>query len=487
MYGPDAPFPVYCHDCFFSDRWDPLSFGQPYREGAPFFEQMKELLMRTPRLSIINKQTENSEYSNYSFANKNCYLTFGSHYEEDCLYGAYSTKNRDCIDCLWLYGSELLYECLFSKNCHRSLFLDRCEDCADCSFSRDLKGCTDCLFCANLRQKKFYIFNQQYAEAEYRRKVREARLDTWSGLAEAKRIYLEELPKRFPVRALMQVACESCEGNTMTNCKNMRRSFFCADSEDCAYTVQTDNTFHAMDMDYMGYDRSERVYQTIGCQGLTDCIACNACWHGSGLRSCQSCFSCHDCFGCISLQLKKRCILNREYSEDEYRRISGRIVEDMKREGTWGHFFPASLSPFAYNETMAKDWFPLTEKEAKALGYRWKTGDEVPDVKKVISAKDLPEKVTDIPDDVLNWAIRCATTKRPYRIVKKELEFHRSLNLPLPRHHPEERHRLRIQRRHQRKLWERTCANCQKAIVTSYAPERTEKVFCEECYLASVY
>jgi hypothetical protein len=487
MYSADTPFPVYCHDCFFSDRWNPLGGRKPFDERLPFLEQLKTILDNVPRLSIINKQTENSEYSNYSYANKNCYLTFGSHYEEDCLYGAYSTKNRSCLDCLWLYGSELLYECLFSKNCYHCLFLDHSEDCSDCSFSRELKGCTNCLFCSNLRQKRFCIFNEQFSEQEYNKRLSAYRLDTWSGLAEAKRLFLEEVRKRFPVRALHQVQCENCEGNTMSNCKEMRGCFFCADSEDCVYSVQIDNTFHAMDMDYMGYDRSERCCQTIGCQGLFDCIACNACWHGSGLRYCQSCFSCTDCFGCISLQQKKHCILNREYPPEEYRRIAALITDEMKRSGTWGAFFPASFTSFAYNETMAKDWFPLTETEASKRGYRWNSVEEIPDVKKVISAKDLPERIDDIPDDVLNWAVRCETTQRPYRIVKKELEFYRTMQLPIPHYHPEERHRMRLLRRHQRKLWKRSCMKCGKEMQTTYSPDRPETVYCEECYLAEVY
>ncbi|MFH0770638.1 MAG: hypothetical protein V1926_04650 [Candidatus Peregrinibacteria bacterium] len=487
MYSADTPFPVYCHDCFFSDHWDPLEFAVPVQNDTPFFRQVQELLNKVPHLSIINKQTENSAYSNYSYANKNCYLTFGSHYEEDCLYGAYSTKNRDCVDCLWIYGGELLYECLFSWNCHHSLYLDRCEDCFDCAFSRDLKGCNNCLFSASLRQKQFHIFNQSYTEDEYRKHVLAYRLDTWSGLREAKRIYTEDVPKRFPVRALMQVQSEACEGGTITNCKEMRRCFFCADSEDCAYGVQIDNTFHAADMDYMGYDRSERVYQTIGCQGLFDCVACNACWHGSGLSSCQFCFSCHDCLGCISLQQKKNCILNREYAEEEYRRLLQQIRERMEKEGIWGDFFPAALSPFAYNETMAQNWFPLSEAEAKERGYRWKTGDDMPTVAKVIHARDLPERIEDIPDDVLNWAIRCEKTERPFRIVKKELEFHRTMRLPLPHEHPEERHRLRLLRRHPRRLWKRACAKCGKEMETTYQPSRPEIVYCESCYLSSVY
>jgi hypothetical protein len=487
MYRPNVPFPVYCPDCFFSDRWDPLTFGREFREGVPFMDQYRELLAAVPRLSIMNKQTENSEYTNYSYANRNCYLTFGSHGEEDCLYDSYSTKNKNCVDCLWNYGSELLYECLFSKNCYHSIFLDWCADCRDCAFSRDLAGCSDCLFCVNLRQKRFHIFNKPLSETEYRATLRSYRLETWKGLCKAREIFEKELATRFPVRAFLQTRCERCSGGTLAGCKSMRDCFFCTASEDCAYAVQTDNTVDSMDVDYMGYDRSERCYQTIGCQGLHDCIACNACWHGSGLRDCQYCFSCNDCIGCVSLQQKKFCILNREYAKEDYERLSMKIKESMTRDGSWGEFFPATLTPFAYNESMATDWFRLTEKEAKKSGYRWKTGDEMPAVTKVIRAADLPERIDDIPDDVLNWAIRCKTTRRPYRIVKQELDFYRLMRLPLPRHHPEERHRLRIARRHPRKLWPRSCAKCGTQIQTTYAPDRPEIVYCENCYLKEVY
>jgi exodeoxyribonuclease-3 len=37
----------------------------------------------------------------------------------------------------------------------------------------------------------------------------------------------------------------------------------------------------------------------------------------------------------------------------------------------------------------------------------------------------FPEDIIKIPDDVLNWAIECEVTKRPFRIIKQELEFYR--------------------------------------------------------------
>ena len=31
----------------------------------------------------------------------------------------------------------------------------------------------------------------------------------------------------------------------------------------------------------------------------------------------------------------------------------------MQKTGEWGEFFPASFSPFGYNETVAQEYFPL--------------------------------------------------------------------------------------------------------------------------------
>jgi hypothetical protein len=36
----------------------------------------------------------------------------------------------------------------------------------------------------------------------------------------------------------------------------------------------------------------------------------------------------------------------------------------MKSTGEWGEFFPLALSPFGYNETVAQDYFPITESKA---------------------------------------------------------------------------------------------------------------------------
>jgi hypothetical protein len=69
------------------------------------------------------------------------------------------------------------------------------------------------------------------------------------------------------------------------------------------------------------------------------------------------------CFGCIGLHNNEQyCILNRQYTKEEYETLVPQIIEHMIQTGEWGEFFPASLSPFGYNETVAQEYFPLSRE-----------------------------------------------------------------------------------------------------------------------------
>ena len=125
---------------------------------------------------------------------------------------------------------------------------------------------------------------------------------------------------------------------------------------------------------------------------------------------------------------------------------------------------------------------------AIACNFRWRNvPEEVPHAERIILASQLPDDITAIPDDVLNWAIECEATGRPFRLVKPELEFYRTMRIPVHRLHPDERHRRRMATRNPRMLWERRCVKCGKNIQTTYAPDREESVYCDECYLKEMY
>jgi hypothetical protein len=81
-------------------------------------------------------------------------------------------------------------------------------------------------------------------------------------------------------------------------------------------------------------------------------------------------------------------------------------------------------------------------------------------VEKIISASMLPKDIGNIPNDILNWAIKCEISEKPFRIIPQELEFYRKYNLPIPLKHPNQRHINRLKKRNPRKVFNKDCNKC---------------------------
>lgn len=96
--SPDKPYPMYCKNCWWSDKWNPLSYGRDYDFQKSFFEQFKELLFSVPHVSIFNANMVNSEWVNQETDDKNCYLNVGGHYNQDSAYNTYEIRGKYCFD-----------------------------------------------------------------------------------------------------------------------------------------------------------------------------------------------------------------------------------------------------------------------------------------------------------------------------------------------------------------------------------------------------
>lgn len=340
--------------------------------------------------------------------------------------------------------------------------------------------------CVNLRNKEYHIFNKPVSKEEFEQE--RSRLQLYSYIQKSKENF-QQFQIQFPQKYIHGMQNENVYGEYVNNSKN---GYFCFDSQelwDTRYVFQAFMSLkNSMDIQECGeaedlYESAFSGYNTFGLRFCVHCLGetsnayyCNHCPHSSNL------------FGCVGLRHKKYCILNKQYSKEEYDKLVPKIIEHMKETGEYGEFFPIELSSFAYNETMAQEYYPLSKEEVLKLGYRWQEEEEIDlsGVTKKIPASKLPETIAEIPDDILNWAIECESSKRLFRIQKAELELYRQLNIPIPHHHFLVRNEKRRLMRNPRKLWERKCDKCEKDIVTSYSPERSEMVYCEECYIQSV-
>jgi hypothetical protein len=484
VYNPSESFPVYAQNEWFGDGWDELSHGQEYDLERPFFEQWHKLFMLTPKIALYSGKSENCEYSNHAEGCKNCYLCMSIMWSENCCYSSRVMNSNWVFDCYDVFYCENCYECITVQNSQNIAFCNNISDSHDLLLCIDCASCQNCIGCKNLRQKEYHIFNKKVSKEEFENKKAQIVHDKKS---------LEQFWQEFKAfsanqitRSLHNTNSDNCTGDYLHNCKNCQECYLLKEAEDCKYCNIASAINDACDDEFD--DKSELCYETISLEQTNkmgfSCVAIytNNCFYSHLIVSCK------DCFGCCSLKHKQYCILNKQYSKEEYEALVPQIIEKMKADGEWGEFFPVNLSPFAYNETVAQEYFPMTKEEVEAKGWKWRDEkDEVPEVEKIIQAEQLPDSIDNIPDDILNWAIKCEVTGRPFRIVKQELEFYRKMNLPIPHLHPDERHKRRMALRNPRKLWKRNCDKCGKEMETTYAPGREEKVYCEECYLEEVY
>ncbi|MEI8229888.1 MAG: hypothetical protein WCG83_02000 [Candidatus Peregrinibacteria bacterium] len=491
QHHPDQPFPVYEPDAWWSDSWDGLSYGVKVDLGKPFFPQFLALKNRVPHQSrfVIQGTMENSEYTNCAGYSKNLYLCFEADYDEDCAYSNRIYHCTDVLDCSNCYTCELCYECIDCTDCQRLHFSQDCQNCSESAFLQNCAGCRDCIGCINQRQKRFMIGNAQMTEEDFRKQSAALRLNTTKGIEEYKKIagaFFVTQPQRF-VQAERN---EGCTGDHLYDSKNSTECFDCRDLEDCRFCAKVSMGVKSS-MDYNSWgDKAERMYQCSACGNnafnLKFCSTCTT--NNSDLEYCDGCTGCSNCFGCVGLKKKKYCILNTQYSKEEFEKMRGDLVSQMEKNSEWGEYFPKNVCPYAYNETIAMEYYPINKEEALKRGYRWREQkDDLPEVAKILPAEKLPQSIAEIPDDVLNWAITSEQSKRPYRITKQELTFYRSRNLPLPHLHPDERNAQRFAMRPPRRLWERKCSGCSKEMESTFSSERTERVLCASCYLAAVY
>jgi hypothetical protein len=214
----------------------------------------------------------------------------------------------------------------------------------------------------------------------------------------------------------------------------------------------------------------------------------NAAMASSNLLYCYNTEAARNCFGCASIHNQQYCILNKQFSKEDYEKLVGKIIEHMIKTGEFGEFFPIGFSLFGYNKTTAQMYYPLTKEEAFGRNYRWDDYEPArPEAKTIISANELPDDIKNVTDDILSAAIECEATKKLFKITKQELEFYRRQKIPLPRRHPDQRHLDRFAKRNPRRFWKRSCQKCATEILTTYRPDRLEIVYCERCYLETVY
>ncbi len=432
-YSPAEPYKIVTIEEFWSDAIDNAEFGADYDFSRPFFDQFNELMLRIYHLPLSATNIENSDYVNGALNLKDCYLCFAASDSQGCLYCHELRSGESNIDCIATKRCRFCYAGASLDNCYE------CRSCVDCWDSAGCFGCsgchsvTDCIGCVGLTQARHCIFNQQKSADEYRQFLIEHRLASYSGTQRLLQLCYEfaATVKTAPNRI---INAENCSGDYIGRSQNLYHCYNVFDAKDCGYLVDSMSCFDS----WRGVSvKSELCWNSLSVQSQNIAYS-YAMWLSENIFYSYMLFNrCAHCFGCASLKAKSYCILNRQYSKEEYFEILPRIVRHMQATGEWGQLLPPRISPHGYQESYAFDTLPeLSNKEASARGYRLWTEPQSAAGKTDLSAAELPDELTSADLQHLSGkSIACAESGAPFNLQRAELEFYLRQGIPAPRVH----------------------------------------------------
>ncbi|OGC82180.1 MAG: hypothetical protein A2V81_01625 [Candidatus Abawacabacteria bacterium RBG_16_42_10] len=428
-YRTDAEFPVYDYDIWISDQYDPFTYGRDYDFSRPFFEQYRDLWKVVPRPSRVAIGLEGSPYVNAVMNIKNSHYIFVSYEDQDSFYSYRLYRSRDCMDCIEVDESELCYECIDCTKCYNVKWAYHTHNSSDSAFLYLCRGCTNCFGCVGLKQKSYCIWNVEYTKEEYEQKMKAMNLSSRKNLEQLQQKFWKFVKESGVVFDSI-VQSENCTGAYIEHSVNCKDSYFL---KNCNHVLNC-HTIHggrdcyssrgAINGELLYYSAgvARNSYNTQFCFNATmliDSMYCNGILGGG-----------NHLFGCIGFSKKNSyCILNKQYTQKEYEELLPRILKHMESTGELGKFFPLKYAEFPYIDSPAQVDFPMTDEEAEKWDvYVLKQKAFTTTDKKV----EIPDTIDQVDESICDQILQDQETHRAYKLQKKELEFYKKMNIPVP-------------------------------------------------------
>ena len=512
MLIPESPIKIFDREYWKSDNWDPMQYGGEYDFNKTFFDQFHELMLSVPWPSKLVSEMTNSDYCNNANNLKNCYLCFDCNGSEDCLYGIGFARSRDSMDFYQCYDIELCYEGFSLSNCYQCFYSMGLSNCHNVWFSRDCVGCQDCFGCTNLKNKQYYILNQPFTKEEYEKKLKDQIAGSFKKWEFTKK-QIMSFWKSQPHKYMHGTNNTNVVGEYVDHSKDVMYCYQGVEMERVKYSQAMGRNVKDS-YDYTNYgEGAELVYETvnsgIGLHNVKFCV--DASDNCTNTEYSMVVSNVNDIFGCSNIKNKQYCILNKQYDQQSFNDLRTKIISKMTKDGEYGEFFPAKLSPFAYNNSVACDFYDIPKEQAEKEGFTWRNIDNK-EFETTMSAKDIPDKIQELSTDIISQIIKCIKCGHAYRILDRELEFLKRFNLPAPRSCVDCRYKTRISFRNPLTWFIRECMcngnkstiggyvnlnpaahqshgekeKCPNKFKTSFLKENGDIIYCEQCYLYEV-
>jgi hypothetical protein len=494
MYPPEAVFPVYDRDYWWSDAWDAKEYSIDYDLGKSFFEQWFELYSKVPHPSLWSYNMQHSPYTNYCGDSNNVYMCAGIFFSENCGFSYYGNKNTLVYDSYDINQCELSYQIVHGQRVSRSTHIWDSKEIIDSHYLYDCVNCQDCFMSANLRNKRYVFRGKEYDKETYNELLKHEGIEMRSKQNILDQEF-KDMVRGSKHRFGYMVNSKNSSGDGIVNSENVYEGYVIIESRDVEYSWRVARVQNVSDV--AGILDSENVYEAVvsgyNNNMLVGTMNCKANFNSS---YCAYVSNSHDCFGCVGLRNASYCIFNKQYEKEEYFTLRDEIIRSMNekpyidtngREYRFGDFYPVSMSPFPYDASYATNFYGVSSQEAQERSYTQPSGHLEPFVS---TLSTVPETIGECDETIVKEIIPCGTytdnpnCRKAFRLETDELTFYTRMNLPIPEYCPSCRLEKRLSEIRGVVLRDATCDTCGKNIRTTYGTDY--KVVCEECYQQEV-
>lgn len=290
-----------------------------------FFKELQRLIILQPKRPSQTLDSTDCSFTNFVYYSRNLYYCFDCNKSSNGTYMYDSHNCADCGDMNFSYENEQCYECVNAYKCFNCTYIDDCKNMTDSDFSSRCIGCHDVFGCFKLENKSFCIFNRQLTESEYHEKVKYLKtLPPEKILAE-----VEKIKNQYPVSQTNEHDSQnSSYGNYVSFCHNCYMCFDTEKSNDCGYIYDSANNKNSFDVLQSG--NIELSYQILDSGQTFNSL------YVVFSKNCQDDYYLFDCvdlknsMGCVMLNHRSYCLLNRQFTKEEYEEKTKNLREELK-------------------------------------------------------------------------------------------------------------------------------------------------------------
>jgi hypothetical protein len=477
-------------------EWHAQDWGEKFQGqvdmSKPFFPQLRELVQDIPiPAQRIFGEVKNTVGASLISA-EDSFMVFGG--IQDVKHSAYGyiLKNDEFVfdSCYAHHSSDscALNNCDRMFNC---IYSFQCVDCMSSAFLFDCRNCEFCFGSSNLRNKKYIFFNQQLSSQEYEQKMSEVDLSCSDKFEQYKKRFLEFVGSEAIWPDSFNIDSQDSRGEYLNKCLRCNDCYLLEDSIGC-YHTQLGHTKVEESAFCSGIVLSSDCYYSTGVHSSQQAKICSIVSGCQNVEYCYNCIDCEYCFGCVGLKKQRYCILNKQYSEEEYWSVLDDLKCQMFESGEYGQYLPADFSPggIEFTTSLYLDW---SDEELERLGavvmdpakgtvLTGEGGGQTHDMK---SVDEIPKCLKDATkEQIVNKAFLDKEIDRPFSIRENEFDFYKKHDLALPRRHYISRVKEVARLTNSLTSTEKQCSHCDGAIqVADNLTFSNRKVYCHDCYL----